>query len=254
MSRHTVVIAVFAAVTGLAAPVVRAQSGSDTLSPAQAAYACSLAPLTGPAPASALRIAGSQDTSARSLFGSRDLLVINGGTTAGVQLGQRYFTKHQVTYGAGTAAPIHAPHTTGWVLVVAVNDTTAIASVEFACDGMEVDDYLTPFVMPVVPSDADRPDTSGTPDFSSPLGHVLFGKEARDTGVAGDFMLLDRGAKQGMVPGAKLAVYRDLHVNGVPLASIGGAIVVSTAETMSVMRIVATRDVIQSGDYVVLKK
>jgi hypothetical protein len=253
MIRHTVVVAVAAALTGFA-PSAHAQADPDVLSSAQAAYACALPPLTGAEPVSALRIAGSQDPAARSLFGTRDLLVVNGGTTAGLQLGQRYFTKRQVTYGIGTRTPIQAPHTTGWIRVVAVNDTTAIASVEFACDGMVVGDYLAPFVLPAVPADADRSGTPGAPDFSSPLGHVLFANEARDTGATGDFMLLDRGAREGMAPGMRLALYRDLRVDGVPLTSIGDAVIVSTTDSMSVMRIVAARDAIQTGDYVVQRK
>jgi hypothetical protein len=254
MARQISVVAtVVLTVSALAAPAVRAQSEPDTFSPEQIAYACSPLPVTGAAPANTPRITGSQNTEARSLFGSRDLLVISGGAAAGIQLGQRYFVKHQMTYGAGTLVPTQMPHTTGWIRVVAVNGTTAIATVEFACDGIIAGDYLAPFVLPLVPAETDRNDTSGTPDFSAALGHVLFGNEVHDTGVAGDFMMLDRGARQGMSPGVRLAIYRDLHVGGVPLVAIGDAIVVSTADTMSVMRIVATRDVIQGGDYVVPK-
>lgn len=254
MPRHALVFATALALLALSAPTARAQSDPDMLSSAQLAFACALPPVTGPEPIAALRVAGGQDTVARTLFSNRDIVVINGGTLAGVQLGQRFFTKHQVAYGAGTAALTLAPHTTGWVRIVAVNDATAVATVDYACDGISVGDYLETFSLPLVPADADRPSVSGLPDFSSALGHVLFGNEARDTGVTGDFMMVDRGARQGMVPGVRLAVYRDLHVNGVPLSVVGDAVVVSTTDTMSVMRIVNSRDVVHSGDYVVQKK
>ena len=38
---------------------------------------------------------GSQDSTPRFLFGDRDLLVIGGGTGAGVQLGQQFFIRRQ---------------------------------------------------------------------------------------------------------------------------------------------------------------
>ena len=39
-------------------------------------------------------------------------------------------------------------HTTGWLRIVAVNDTTAIAQIEHVCDGVIAGDYLEPFVAP----------------------------------------------------------------------------------------------------------
>jgi hypothetical protein len=57
-----------------------------------------------------------------------------------------------------------------------------------------------------------------------------------------------------MLPGVRLALYRDLHVDGLPLTPIGAAVVVSSADTVSVMRILATRDVVQRGDYAAPKK
>ena len=80
-----------------------------------------------PAPAEALRIVGSQDTAPRTLFGPRELVVINGGTQAGVQLGQEYFIRRMFRFGAPSSSPAQMVHTTGWLRIVAVNDATAIA-------------------------------------------------------------------------------------------------------------------------------
>jgi len=66
-------------------------------------------------------------------------------------------------------------------------------------------------------------------------------------------MLIDRGADQGVAPGARFAVYRDVHA-GVPLSSVGEAVVVSIGKTMSLARITRSRDAIVSGDYVVARK
>src|SRR4051794_8596592 len=76
-----------------------AQGVSSPLSPAAIAVACAPPPSLDAAPAEAMRIIGSQDGVPRSLFGDRDLLVLNGGTSAGVQLGQQFFIRRTMTFG-----------------------------------------------------------------------------------------------------------------------------------------------------------
>lgn len=235
----------------LVAMPVQAQS-DEPLTDLQIAAACAI-PAALSRPAEARQVIGSQETAPRSLFGSRELIVINGGTNTGVALGQRYFTRRSITFGAGPPDRRPVPRTSGWIRVIAVNETTAIASIDAACDSLMVGDYLEPFVAPVVPPDVDRVDTSGALDFGN-LGRVMFATEARRTAVVGDFMLIDRGSDNGVMPGARFAVYRDLRVAGVPLAALGEGMVVSTARTQAVMRILTARDAVESGDYVVPRK
>ena len=100
-------------------------------------------------------------------------------------------------------------------------------------------------------ADASAPD--GELDFTA-LSHVLGGSEHRDMGGAGDLMMIDRGTDQGVAPGARFAVYRDVKVGGLPLASVGEAVVISTGKTNSVVRLTRTRDVVQVGDFLVPRK
>ena len=67
-------------------------------------------------------------------------------------------------------------------------------------------------------------------------------------------MLIDRGSDQGLMPGARFAIYRDVGVDGVPLASVGEGIVVSTSSTMALMRVTRARDAVYSGDYIAPRK
>ena len=251
---RTRILAVTALLT-LAASAAGAQAPADSLTPLQVSVACALPPATSTgAPAGALLVIGAQDTVPRGLFSQRDLLVVNGGSAGGVQLGQQYFVRRREGFGIAYAnrSP-HAVRTAGWIRIVAVNDTTAIAVVEHACDGIFEGDFLDPFVAPVIPPGADRADTSGTLDFGS-LGRVLFGDQERRTGATGEYMVIDRGADQGVSPGAHFAVYRDLGAGDLPLASIGELTVVSTGPTLAVARINLARDAVQSGDFVVPRK
>jgi len=230
-----------------------AQTNAPPLAAMETAVACSLPPsFTGP-PANALHVIGAQDSMPRALFGPRDLLVVDGGTKAGVQLGQRFFIRRTNHFGRRDDHFANGARTAGWISVVAVNESTAIAVVDHVCGPILQMDYLEPFVAPVVPEGADRDEAPGEPDFTS-LGRILVGNEQRETAGAGDFALIDRGAEQGVAAGARFSVYRDIGVPGMPLASIGEAVIVSTGQTMALVRITRARDAVIAGDYVALRR
>jgi hypothetical protein len=246
-------IAVGAVILTLTSAAAYAQAEGEALTPLQMAVACTLpSAVAAPRPIG-LRVAGAQDTVARSTFGPGDLIMLSGGARAGLQLGQRFYVRRPVTFGGELSNQLHAVRTAGWVRIVAMNDTTAIATVEVACAAIMQGDYLDQFVAPVVPDGADLTDASGQPDFSA-LGHVMFGNEEVPAGGAGDFMLIDRGMSQGLRPGARLAVYRDLQVGGLPLTWIGEGIVISTSPQTALMRITSSRDAVQTGDFVAIRK
>ncbi len=235
--------------TCLTAVPVAAQTGAPALSPMETAVACA-APLTTDArPSHALRIVGAQDTISRGLYGPRDLLVVSGGTGAGLQLGQQFFVRRANHFGAAADRRWQGARTLGWIRVVAVNDSTAITMIDHVCDAISQGDYLEPFTAPVVPADADRDVSSGDPDFTA-IGRVMAGIEDRQTAGAGDLVLIDRGTDQGVKAGARYAVFRDVGSAGMPLAAIGEAVVLSAGKSMALTRITRARDAVVSGDYV----
>jgi len=113
----------------------------------------------------------------------------------------------------------------------------------------------------VLPAGADRDEAPGQPDFTS-LGHIIVGNEERIATGPGDFVLIDQGSDQGVVPGARFALYRDVGTSGyrapgahgLPLASVGELIVISTSASTSLTRITRARDAVYGGDYVVPRK
>ena len=233
-----------------AAGAASAQS-EPALSGLAITVACAPPPTFDGEPAHALRVIGAQDTSPRALFGNRDLLVVGGGTTAGVQLGEQFFLRRAITFGGGRIA--RGAKTVGWVRVVAVNESTAIGLVEFACGGIVVGDYLEKFVAPTVSADFEKDETPGEPDFAS-LGHIVAGNEGRETVGAGDLVLIDWGQDKGLTVGARFAIYRDVRVGGLPLASVGEGVVISTGSAMALTRITRARDAVFSGDYIALRR
>jgi hypothetical protein len=213
---------------------------------------CAPRPSFDGAPADALRIIGSQDPTPRDLFGDRDLLVIGGGTTAGVQLGQQFFIRRTITAPGGRTP--RGARTLGTLRVVAVNDSTAIAVVDHVCSGIVTGDHLEPYVQPAVRAADEQPEQPASqPDFSN-LGHVVAGNDDRDTVGVGDFALIDWGEAQGLTPGTRFAIFRDVGVKGLPLASVGEGVVISTSHAMALTRVTRAHDVVYSGDYIALRK
>jgi len=240
---------------------VSAQTDDHPLSPAVIAAACA-APVAPSRAHHTLRVVGVQDVVGRTAYDDRDLLIVNGGTRDGLQLGAQFFVRRTSQFGSGAlyAMPTETV-TDGWIRIVAVNETTAIARVDHLCGTMFENDYLEPFTAPALPDHADGSGPSGDLDFTS-LAQVVSGPEGHRTAASGEFVTLDRGTEQGVAPGTRLAFYRDLtHAGmvvraqaGVPLVAIGEAVVVSATASESLAKIIGSRDAIQSGDYAVLRR
>lgn len=229
-----------------------AQTAAPTYTALEMAVGCAPPP-TLDLPEAKLRVIGVQDVAPRTEYGSRDMLVVNGGTNAGVQLGQQFYVRRANRFGVDDGHTRLGARTVAWIRIVAVNESTSIAALDHICAVVAQHDYLEPFVAPVVPAGAERDDASGEPDFTN-LGRVVAASEGRSTAGAGDFVLIDRGSDQGVAPGARFALYRDVKMTGMPLASLGEAVVISTSPTMALTRITRARDAVTQGDFVALRK
>jgi hypothetical protein len=250
MRRSTPVLtAAFLAVAAAAG----AQTDAAALSSLEVAIACAPPPSLDGAPDHARHIVGGQDTAPRTVFGGRDLIVIDGGTKADVQVGQQYFVRRANRFGMSGAGHGRGATTLGWLHIVSVNEDTAIAQVDHTCGAFIASDYLEPFVAPVVPAGADEIDASGEPDFGD-LGRIVNGSGGRSTLGTGDFALIDRGSEQGVAAGQRFAIYRDVRMTSLPLASVGEAVVVSTGSSVAIARITRARDAVIDGDYIALRK
>jgi hypothetical protein len=243
--RHAVVLSTIVLAH---AGVVQAQSAGVALTAPQLSAACAPSQVITP-PTPTLHVVGAQDTVPRMLFGPRELIIVDGGTQAGVQVGQEYYIRR--TYSFGPPPSKTSPRTittVGWLRIVSINETTAIGQIDTTCEGVMAGDYLEPFAAPTAVA-AEPGAPFSTLDFSM-LARVMFGKEERRLGSTGDFMMLERG-NTTLEVGNRVAVYRDLRTTGVPLTAIGEGVIVSTSNGTPMMRIIASRDAIRSGDYVV---
>ena len=210
-----------------------------------------------------LRVVGVQDPAVRELLGPGDVLVINAGSNAGLQPGQRFFVRRIVPQVTTTeATPPPTIHTSGWVQILGVDTMVSTATVLHACDGILFDDYLEPFVAPMI---AARPLPGSAPQYDS-MGHIVTGVEGLHTGAPGNVMTIDRGANAGVTLGQRYLVFRDKRAQHIettgrskpfadaarnaPLVEVGEVLVVAVRPEDATVQIVASKDAIATGDLV----
>ena len=214
-------------------------------------------------PVPQMRVVGVQDPAIRELLGPGDTLVINAGSNAGLQPGQRFFVRRivpQVTT-TGPTAPATI-HTSGWVQILGVDTMVSTATVLHACDGILFDDYLEPFVAPTI---AARPLPGSTPQYDN-MGHIVTGVEGLHTAAPGNVMTIDRGSNAGVTLGQRYLVFRDKrdqHIDttgrskpfadmarNAPLVEVGEVLVVAVRPEDATVQVLASRDAIATGDLV----
>ena len=211
----------------------------------------------------AYRVIGSQDPAMRDLFGPGDTLVISGGSNAGLQAGQRYFVRrHVMSRGNATTLPVTI-HTSGWVQILGVDTMLATATVLHACDGILLDDYLEPFIPPMV---AAKPVPGTTPHYEN-MGRIMTGSEGLQTaGGSAQLMTIDRGNSAGVVVGQRFVVFRDKRServettgkskvfeameSGLPLVQIGEVLVIAVRADDATVQILGAKDAIATGDLI----
>ena len=218
-------------------------------------------------PTGDLRVLGSQDTIIKHLLGPGDTLVISAGSNAGLQPGQRFFVRRLIrTFGNSKGPDAQHPisvHTAGWVQILGVDTAVSTATIEHACDGILLDDYLEPFSEPTI---AAHPTTGGTPQYGN-MGHILTSDEAfQDVASVGQLINIDRGSDAGVVLGQRYVVFRDkrkmrnespeyskafaLNTGQIPLVEVGEVMVVAIGPGYATVQVVKAKDAITLGDFI----
>jgi hypothetical protein len=234
--------------TVIAPNVTDTTLGPRTLTPS--IVSCTDLP-TATVPTSPLRVVASHSGGLHQIYGTGEIVVLNGGTPQGLMVGQRYFIRHlQLGLTAeqpsvATPAPIR---TAGWLTVIAADERFALARIDFACDAVEAGDYLDAFVEPVLPSHVPA---DGPANFNE-MARVLFGTDRKQTFGAGDITNIDRGKSSGIGKGTRVAFYRDRQ-NGTPLVELGAGIVLDITDTSAKVVLVRAREAIMTGDYVAIR-
>jgi hypothetical protein len=263
-----VLLAAAQAVTAQAPGAPTPASDQASMSPPSWAYndlAC--APyLTTSKPKGALRIIGSQDTVIKNMLGPGDTIVVSGGSGAGLEPGQRYFVRRLIkTFGNMRGPDEDHPlpvHTAAWIQMIGVDTMLATAAVVHACEGILLDDYLEPFVAPMIPLGTD---SGNKPDYEH-MGRIVTGVEGSQVFGIGQMANIDRGTKLGVAAGQRFLVFRNKRTLLVPtrmksdtfekaamkmpLVQIGEVLVVAARPDDATVQVLAQKDAIRTGDLI----
>lgn len=203
-------------------------------------------------PSVSLRISGGQESVVRASHAPGDLVTINAGTRSGITVGQEYYTRRALVNRDGRVGSANPAtiRTSGWIRVWAVDEEMSLATISHACETVDVDDYLEPFVAPTVPVASK---STSDPERGN-YGFVLSGQDRRTQFGRGDYLLIDRGSNQGVAPGARFVVYHDKKVPGNFLFEIGEAVAVDVKGDTSTLQVLSAIDAISAGDYVGMRK
>jgi hypothetical protein len=199
-----------------------------------------------------LRVTGGQDSVFRRIYFPGDLVTINAGSRSGIEVGQQFYVRRHLSTrrAAVTRANPATIRTAGWIRVYAVDENLSLATVTHACDTIEVDDYLEPFVLPAVPAVlAERP-TAQRENY----GRVLVGQDRRRSFARGDYFTVDRGTDHGVTVGTQFVLYRDKRVAENFLFEIGEAVVIDVKPDSSTLRVTVSLDAISEGDYAAMRR
>ena len=82
----------------------------------------------------------------------------------------------------------------------------------------------------------------------------MLGYDRRRTFGKGDFFVLDRGASQGITPGARFVLYRNKKQAENFLYELAEAVAVSVSAETATLQLTLARDSVEAGDYVSLRK
>jgi hypothetical protein len=212
--------------------------------------------LTFEAPVTNTRVTGGQDSFVRRIHAPGDLVVLNKGTDDGLTIGQEFFVRRVSAPGQGKISRDNPAtvRTSGWIKVYAVDPKMALATVSYACDTIEINDYLEPFVLPQVPVAST---TRNKPEKNN-YAHVMSGVDRRRSFGKGDYFVVDRGTDRGIRPGSQFVVYRnksdrDGQQPDVFLYELGEAVAVDVQTDHATLQVTMSRDAFTEGDLVAMR-
>ena len=111
------------------------------------------------------------------------------------------------------------------IRIWAVDREMSLATITHACDSVQLNDYLEPFVLPEEPAISVLRPRAQRGNY----GRLLTGNDNRTIFGRGDYFLVDRGSDHGVSVGAQFVVYRDKRRDENFLFELGEAVAVVTA-------------------------
>ena len=197
-------------------------------------------------------IIGHRDEKNRSIFGMRDILLLDVGSDFGAAVGQNFVVRRRFRVGDKSAPISHTSfgeQTSALVQVVETSPSNSIAVVVYTCGELYAGDSIEPFdPLPLLSAR-----TSGAPHFDDPA-RIIFGEHGQAMAAPKRLMVIDRGAANGAERGQRLTIFRRIQGERGPISSIADAVVIAVREHSATIRIERSSDAVSIGDLVALHR
>ena len=192
-----------------------------------------------------------QGADVQATYATGDVLYLNRGSRDGVSAGDRFYIQRRESTPFDQVG--HRVVRTGALVVLAVQEKSAMAEVTHACMDVQVGDYLLPFEpipVPLLPRQA--PANRLTPESGQMRGKIVASIEGITTLGAGYLVSIDLGEEDGVVPGNIMTVFRYVHPDA-PRRVLGELAVLTVQEENATAKILNSYDFMVVGDLVELK-
>jgi hypothetical protein len=197
-------------------------------------------------------ILGHRDEKNRTVFGVRDILLLDVGADFGAAIGQNFVVRRRFRVG-DRSAPItdasFGEQTAALVQVVETSPSISTAVVVYTCGELYAGDSIEPFdPLPLLSAVA-----NGAPRFEDPA-KIVFGEHGQAMGAAKQLMVIDRGTADGAQRGQRLTIFRRVQGERGPVSTIADAVVIAVREHSATIRIERSSDAVWIGDLVALHR
>ena len=196
---------------------------------------------------------GAADTVKYGLY-LGDIVYLGQGASSGLQAGDLLSAvepEHVVHHPNGGKPVGRFYRYEGRVMVLAVQENSAIGEIVQSCDPMVIGSTLKPFVAEPVPSERKEPMRTVTdpssPDAIAAGATIVFAKDRLVTLGQDHVVFIDRGEDQSLFPGDVLTVYR-LPAKNAPPIVLGEIAILSVRPHTSVAKVISSRFPIYVGD------
>jgi hypothetical protein len=186
-----------------------------------------------------------------------DIVYLDQGESSGLSAGDLLTAvepEHVVRHPL-TGKPVGRFHSyNGRVLVLAVQESTAIGEIVQSCDPIVIGSTLTPFVAEPVPSERKQPmrpptDPPGRDVFGD-AATIVFARDRLVTLGQDHVIFIDQGEDKDLFPGDVLTVYR-IPANDLPPIVLGEIAILSVRPHSAVAKVISSRYPMYVGDLAV---
>jgi hypothetical protein len=185
----------------------------------------------------------------QAMFATRDELMIEPGVVNRLNVGDNFVVRRRypTPLTDNQRRVTMGEHSAGLLQIVEADGPMAAAVVIYACDEMTIGDYLAPFRPESIPATHQK----DAPAFDGPA-RLLFGAAGQMLGSTNRLLVIDHGARDGVLIGQRLTIFRRSAAVPTPIV-LGDAVVVAVRRASATIRVERATDVLflgHDGDWV----